>query len=220
MAPRTQKQFEEIRQEKRKVILETGLELFANKGYHATSISKIASAAKISKGLLYNYFVSKEALLSAIISEGTSQIWAHFDPDHDGILTKEEFIYFIRKCFQNTRENVNQYKLYTSLMLQTEVFDILCKNFKNTPYTTTNEISSETNSLISEDFSQLADNYTSLLRNFFIKCGCKDPDTELFIFSSVIKGTIIQYVSAPHIYPLDLFEQKLVEHYQEKFNIK
>jgi len=219
MSPRTPKQFEEIRQEKRKVILDIALELFANKGYHATSISKIASAAKISKGLMYNYFENKEALLKAILTEVTNQIWVHFDPDHDGILTKEEFIYFIRKTFQNAKENVNQYKLYTSLMLQSEVFDILFKNFRNTLYNK-NELTSEMMDSISEDFSHKADNYTELLRNFFAECGSKDPDTELFMFSSIIKGTIIQYVSVPQIFPIDLFEKKLIEYYNDRFNIK
>ena len=55
MAPRTEQQFEEIRESKKKLILETALELFASEGFHTTPISRIASEAGISKGLLYNY---------------------------------------------------------------------------------------------------------------------------------------------------------------------
>ncbi|HET6559885.1 MAG TPA: TetR/AcrR family transcriptional regulator, partial [Prolixibacteraceae bacterium] len=65
--PRTTVQFEAIREEKRKLILETALELFAENGYHGTSISHITKKAGISKGLLYNYFVSKEDVLKNII---------------------------------------------------------------------------------------------------------------------------------------------------------
>ena len=63
MSPRTKQQFEDIREEKRSLIMKVALELFAEEGYHNTSISKIASRAGISKGLLYNYFDSKEDLI-------------------------------------------------------------------------------------------------------------------------------------------------------------
>ncbi|PKP33907.1 MAG: TetR/AcrR family transcriptional regulator, partial [Bacteroidetes bacterium HGW-Bacteroidetes-17] len=42
MTPRTPEQFEHIRLDKKSLILSAALELFANKGYHSTSISDIA----------------------------------------------------------------------------------------------------------------------------------------------------------------------------------
>ena len=72
--PRTKKQFEEIRKSSREKILSVALELFAKKGYHATSISQIALKAKISKGLMYNYFASKEKLLNEIIQQGFNSL--------------------------------------------------------------------------------------------------------------------------------------------------
>lgn len=50
-------------------ITQTALKLFAKEGYHTTSMSKIAKAAGISKGLIYNYFDSKDALLEAIVMQ-------------------------------------------------------------------------------------------------------------------------------------------------------
>ena len=66
MSPRTEEQFEEIRESKKNLIQEVALELFATRGYHSTSISMIAKEADISKGLLYNYFESKEELLNSM----------------------------------------------------------------------------------------------------------------------------------------------------------
>lgn len=43
------------------------LEMFAGKTYHNTSISDIAKAAGISKGLIYNYFETKEDILKGLI---------------------------------------------------------------------------------------------------------------------------------------------------------
>ncbi|MDR1542801.1 MAG: TetR/AcrR family transcriptional regulator, partial [Prevotellaceae bacterium] len=64
--PRTQVQYEKIRNEKRQLIKQTALSLFAENGYETTSISEIAKKAGISKGLMYNYFTSKEELLQII----------------------------------------------------------------------------------------------------------------------------------------------------------
>ena len=68
MSPRTPKQFEEIREEKKTLIMDVALEHFANEGYHNTTINHIAKHAGISKGLMYNYFESKEELLAEIIN--------------------------------------------------------------------------------------------------------------------------------------------------------
>lgn len=48
-------------------ILEVAVELFAENGYHGTSMNMIAEAAEVSKGGLYWYFCSKKELYSSII---------------------------------------------------------------------------------------------------------------------------------------------------------
>lgn len=61
--PKTSEQNKKIKEQKREIIISTALNLFADKGFHNTSMEQIASHAKISKGLIYNYFESKDALL-------------------------------------------------------------------------------------------------------------------------------------------------------------
>ena len=46
------------------------LELFVNKGFAATRLDDVAARAGVSKGTLYLYFDSKEALFKAVIEEG------------------------------------------------------------------------------------------------------------------------------------------------------
>jgi TetR/AcrR family transcriptional regulator, repressor of fatR-cypB operon len=48
-------------------ILEAAVQLFAVKGYNATTLDEIAAAAQFGKGTLYNYFNSKEEIYIAII---------------------------------------------------------------------------------------------------------------------------------------------------------
>ncbi len=51
-------------------ILEAAVELFAARGYHETSMSRIADEAGISKGTLYWYFSGKEELFQELITTG------------------------------------------------------------------------------------------------------------------------------------------------------
>ncbi|HRE15861.1 MAG TPA: TetR/AcrR family transcriptional regulator, partial [Rhodocyclaceae bacterium] len=46
------------------------LELFVAKGFAATRLEEVATLAGVSKGTLYLYFDSKEALFQAVIREG------------------------------------------------------------------------------------------------------------------------------------------------------
>lgn len=60
----------EQKEERRKLILFTALNLFVTKGYHDTKITDIAKAADMSTGLLFHYFESKEALLMELVQMG------------------------------------------------------------------------------------------------------------------------------------------------------
>lgn len=54
--------------EKKKLILETAMQLFAKKGFHSTSIQEIANESGISKGAVYLHFQSKDDVLYSIFS--------------------------------------------------------------------------------------------------------------------------------------------------------
>ena len=60
----------EQKEEKRKRILMTALELFVTRGYYDTKISDIAEAVPMSVGLLFHYFESKEELLLELVKMG------------------------------------------------------------------------------------------------------------------------------------------------------
>ena len=58
-------------------ILKASLELFSVQGFEATSISQIADAVGIRKASLYSHFVSKQAILNAIVKEVLEQYGKH-----------------------------------------------------------------------------------------------------------------------------------------------
>jgi AcrR family transcriptional regulator len=53
----------------RRLLLESGLELFTTKGYAATTVDDIATAAGTTRVTFYAYFPSRSALMKALIDE-------------------------------------------------------------------------------------------------------------------------------------------------------
>lgn len=54
------------REQRQAELLETAIEVFAKRGYQATTMEEIAERAGVSKGMLYIYFKNKEALFGAV----------------------------------------------------------------------------------------------------------------------------------------------------------
>jgi TetR/AcrR family transcriptional regulator, fatty acid metabolism regulator protein len=55
--------------EKRRLLLDAAIHVFAVKGYHAARVGDIAREAGVAYGLLYHYFGSKEEVLETIFRE-------------------------------------------------------------------------------------------------------------------------------------------------------
>ena len=55
--------------EKRRVILDAAVRVFARQGFHACRVSDIADEAGVAYGLLYHYFPSKEEVLNTLFLE-------------------------------------------------------------------------------------------------------------------------------------------------------
>src|SRR5437762_1301306 len=76
-----------IESEKRRQIIDGARDVFLAQGFDAASMSDIARKAGVSKGTLYVYFDSKEALFQAIAHEQchaqAEQIFALDHGDHD-----------------------------------------------------------------------------------------------------------------------------------------
>ncbi|MBN9418812.1 MAG: TetR/AcrR family transcriptional regulator [Candidatus Eremiobacteraeota bacterium] len=60
-------------EQSRQHILDTALQLFAEQGYHKTTLRDIARQAGISIGLTYRYFARKEELIAALYEHLTQQ---------------------------------------------------------------------------------------------------------------------------------------------------
>lgn len=188
MSPRTKEQYEKIRQEKKALIQEAALKLFATEGYHSSSISKIAKAAGTSKGLLYNYFDSKETLLQEVLLEGIHELTLHFDPNHDGNLTQEEAEYYVRSTFQLMKENLSYWKLYFSLLTQPQVLDFAM-----------------------EHLLSMVGPIMEITNNYFKSKGVKNPEAHTRTFIAILDGVGLHYLIDTENFPLDDVIDLLIE---------
>lgn len=188
MAPRTKQQFLEIRESMTQKIVVAATELFATEGYFPTSIRDIARKAGISKGLLYNYFESKEALLKTIALQGMQEIIDQVKPKQNGLLGKEELRNMISGMFRSIDEKRHFWKLYFMIMVQPSV-----------------------SKLITEDIWAAWIPYQQTLVRSLEAMGAEDPLTDAIFIQCLLDGITANFVMAPGTIQLDNLEKKIVQ---------
>lgn len=65
-------------EDKRKLILDAAIRVFAEHGYHGSRVGDVAEDAGVAHGLLYHYFASKEDVLRTIFVENWGELIARF----------------------------------------------------------------------------------------------------------------------------------------------
>ena len=100
--------------------MEKGLTLFAEKGYHATSIQEIASEAGISKGAFYLYFQSKEDFVATSIDHIYTEITSKMEQINLEDLTARKIL---AKQIAELISYIDQYKGFI-MMYVTESISI------------------------------------------------------------------------------------------------
>ena len=65
-------------EDKRKLILDAAIRVFAEHGYHGSRVGDIAEDAGVAHGLLYHYFASKDDVLRTIFVENWGELIGRF----------------------------------------------------------------------------------------------------------------------------------------------
>jgi AcrR family transcriptional regulator len=194
MSPRTEAQYELLRDQSRAKIVQTALELFATHGYERTSIRMIATAAGVAQGLLYNYFSSKEELLRAIFMQSMEQVQASFvlpADDSDPLMRLE---HYIRGCFVMLREHLNFWRLGYSVRAQPEAM-----------------------AKLAPEIGAWTDEIRRTLEQHFIALGTPQPPVDAAILFAQIDGVSQHYALNPEHYPLDQVVEGVVLQYRTRF---
>lgn len=195
MSPRKPEKFEEMREKSKKTIISAAIKVFSEYGYQAT-IDMIAKEAGISKGLIYNYFKSKDELLEAIFMSG-------FTFFNDIISTNEEDISAIDKLdmllgnlTNSLKKNLKFWKLYQSIMSHPMVSKKLTKF----------------NEFYESVFGPL------LFSIFFELYGESKIETEIkievLIFAALMDGIAFDFTVIGEEYPIDKITESIIQKYK------
>lgn len=78
MSPRSEEQYQDIRDSRKNQILDAALKVFAKRGLTATKITDISSEANLSHGLVHHYFKSKEEIFIEVTRQTIEKSSAAF----------------------------------------------------------------------------------------------------------------------------------------------
>ena len=191
--PRTKEQNEEIRNRTRRLILDSSLKLFANKCFHGTSISDIAGAAGISKGLAYNYFESKDKILEAIFNDALntgSVMQEQLDKIKDPY---EKLSFIIEALFEDMRSQEEYWRLYFAMSLQPEIF--------------------QTSQSINIKFAQF---FIKIIEKIFKEIGIRDPIEEARVFFAGLDGLGFQFFFYRKKFPFEKMKSYYIKRYSKE----
>lgn len=189
MSPKTPEKNKEIREKTRQQIIDAAFEQFANNGFAKTSVAAVAKKAGVSKGLIYHYFNSKEAILEAIFDQlsDLGEENMSFPEDY----TAEDKIRKILEAtftFIETQSGLG--KLMISLALQKDAFAALKPKI--------DKINTEQIELFASIFEEL---------------GHQQPKLQAYELGAMLDGVMMAYIAMGEDYPLQEMKTKIMEEY-------
>jgi len=190
MSPRSHEQFESLRQKSRQAILDAALHLFARNGYSRTTTGEIAQRARISKGLIYNYFSSKQEILECLIVENVGKAFPMLNTPQDEADPRGTLEQLIHAWFHLIRSHSDFIRLAHQLHTGGDI-----------------------KKLVRRKQEELAQTFMRGVTGLFKRLGSSDPEMDTLILGSIIDGVGLNYTAAPAIFPLDQVERHLVKMY-------
>jgi len=173
-------------------ILNAALTLFATNGYHTTSVSQIAEAAKVSKGLTYNYFDSKEALLLAIIERASDTMMAVASEMAANAGYQIRLRDFLDHYGKSLKANSQFFTFQLSLMFQPDL-----------------------RAIVKDPMQNRAEQLLAKTATMFAQSGAQEPLIIARRFISELDGISLHYLSVFKDYPLDQMLIQLYQNYKE-----
>ncbi len=186
--PVTLRRKERERLQRQRHILKTAEKVFAKKGYQGATIQEIATEAELAVGTIYNFFASKDALYSEIITSRLDEmhetVLSKIDPIHDPkdqlkemLLSQAAFIEKNRNFFIIFFRDQNRFPLSLKTAFGQEVFARYQRYLETLKNIFTQGIRQEVFKPF--DPEDLAEAWGGLCNTFFFKWLTEKPDWTL-----------------------------------------
>ncbi len=189
--PRTKEQYKEIRKISKQKILDAALEVFAKQGYHSATVDAIAKTAGISKGLLYNYFKSKDDVLNELMIGMMEVLMFEIMLLKPGEkFRKEDIINFINTGIDLVLAKPYYWKLYFSVALQPEVM-----------------------AMVFDKMMKMVQPYLSAMTEFYREKGIENPEVMMRYLSAVMDGIQFHCMIDPKTFPAEEVKKLLIKQF-------
>ncbi|MDZ8055626.1 MAG: TetR/AcrR family transcriptional regulator [Aulosira sp. ZfuVER01] len=191
--PRTPAENERIRRATSEQILKAAMDLFLDKGYHATSIDDVAKKAKISKGLLYHYFKGKEDLFAAMVDVRLNDLLVVMEAAVAKETPAEQIRHIAEGALEDVRRQPEVFRFYLNLFTQPRLDPVIAKYSQK---------------LMDEQAKQF-----EVQTEMFIKLGIANPRKRSIYFSSTLQGVMLMFSTYPQSFPLDEVKAQVIEEF-------
>jgi len=175
---------------KKKIILETATNLFAEQGFEKTSVAAICELAGVSKGLVYHHFTSKNEILIAIYEQSTQDMM-NLSSINSAKEADKKLIEIINAVFQQLGDNKLFLKLNLNIMFQPSTRKILETQIK-----------------------ERADQLFIAVKELFNQIDSQNSEILSYVFISEIDGIALSYLSSFEEYPLQEMKNQLLKKYK------
>ncbi len=104
-------------QDSRDEILKAAMHLFANRGFHETSMSEVAREARVSKALIFWHFKTKEDLFVAVLNRLLEPYFIDFAEEAAAMDERQQILKLVEAYLLFVRDNASSVRFFLAQML-------------------------------------------------------------------------------------------------------
>jgi len=182
--------------ERRSEILRAAVALFEQNGFAATSVEEITAKAKISKGLAYHYFKSKDEILVALIGMRLAELDDLTHRLRAEPSAERRLKILIDQLLDDVISGEKRQRFLITTFLQPQNNKLVQKAMKVPP----------------ERFQSLQQEEIRLLADL----GFKDAEAELPLFRAGMQGMAFLYLLNPAVFPIRQVAAQFLWKYSKK----
>ena len=196
MSPRNEERNQRMREDAARAIVEGAVRVFTEKGFHAATTAEVAERAGVSKGLVFNYFRSKDDLLRAVLEDRVAAALRELEgvppPESGRVMLAAVVEHWPRYASRHAE----LHRLYISLLLQPGA---------------TPAVQSAAAALKPQ-----VERFYGAFETAFRAAGSADPRTDAMLFNAALNGILLTLIAQPEaarmpdVYPLAAMQARLL----------
>ena len=184
--PRSVTTNQELREKSRERILSSALEVFAEKGYEAASISDVTERAGVSRGLVTYYFTTKQRLAAELLDRWLDGIAAILDLPGTA---DERLAGIIDGALMAAATTLSVQRLAISLMMQPATHPVFAQ--------------------VEADKTDRLSQVEDAIRAIFAERGAADPAVEEMLLRATLEGVTVKMTIYPGTFPVESIRRRL-----------